>query len=75
MSFRPEDQLKGAHEVVHVGETYGMYRSSGGAYLFIPDVIVGRDTAEVQELVVPGGSSFVSRGALLDDVYSVLKTS
>ena len=52
-------------------EEYAAYRSSGGAYLFIPDSYFNHTDDEAAEAFVSeGGVSLVSRGELLDEVLT-----
>lgn len=50
-----------------VGEEIGIYRSSGGAYLFKPD-------GEARLIIEKGGSLIISEGPLVQECYSLPKT-
>ncbi|XP_022739187.1 alpha-mannosidase 2-like [Durio zibethinus] len=63
------------HRVTHkngsqnvVAEELGLYSSSGGAYLFLPD-------GDAQPIIQSGGHLVISEGPLMQEVYSYPKTS
>ncbi|KAK8497457.1 hypothetical protein V6N12_016981 [Hibiscus sabdariffa] len=51
-----------------VVEEIGLYSSSGGAYLFLPD-------GDAQPIILSGGHLVISEGPLMQEVYSYPKTS
>lgn len=51
-----------------LGEEIGMYSSSGGAYLFLPN-------GEARPIVEKGGNFIISEGPLVQEAYSLPKTT
>ncbi|XVF14171.1 hypothetical protein REPUB_Repub09cG0034300 [Reevesia pubescens] len=51
-----------------VAEEIGLYSSSGGAYLFLPD-------GDAQPIIQSGGHLVISEGPLMQEVYSYPKTT
>ncbi|XWS30317.1 hypothetical protein CRYUN_Cryun24cG0106600 [Craigia yunnanensis] len=51
-----------------VAEEIGLYSSSGGAYLFLPD-------GDAQPIIQSGGHLVISEGPLMQEVYSYPKTA